>query len=69
MVHESDIGTQIEYRGRSLGVFPRGMTHVLMKLIDVKGDAAFLSSTSGDNIFGVNAEDCYPSWYIETQHG
>lgn len=45
------------------------MTHVLMKLIDVKGDAAFLSSTSGDNIFGVNAEDCYPSWYIETQHG
>lgn len=57
MIHQSDVGQTIEYRGDAMGVFPRGIDSVSITLVSLLGEAAFLQSQTG-MLFGVLASDC-----------
>lgn len=67
LVHENDVGTDVEYRGEAFGPFPKGMDFVMLHLLSVNDNVAWLSSTGGEMVFGVLSKDCYPHWYIETK--
>lgn len=62
MVSDSHINQVVTYRGRALD-FPKGITSVKMKLFAVgqSGDA-WLQSGDGEQLFGVSAADCFPTY-------
>jgi hypothetical protein len=59
MVYKNDIGSKIQYRGASLGVFPKSIPYVVATLIAVDDDMAWIE-TGKDKIFAIKSEDCIP---------
>lgn len=57
MVNSLHVGMKVEYRGDALGKFPKGIEHVVLTLVSICNDAAFLEAANG-RLFGVSLKDC-----------